>query len=118
MNFNKKNKNIKTIKENYGSKMQVNNYTYIEETIEEDENFIIYKTCTLIDKKSTNGKKFLKNTYLKQNSPVKLLLQQIDKNNHKDIRENKSFDVLYDLPEELKDEFNVSIKDIIDYYQI
>lgn len=111
--------NMKLIQINHEDpcELSANTYTRVIEMIEEDENYIVYTTCTLIDKKSTHGKNFLKDTYIKQDSPVKRILQQIDQYNHKCIKEDKHFELLYELPESLKEELNVNPQSIIEHYK-
>lgn len=94
-----------------------NEFYYCEEMIEVGNDEIIYNISLRINPKSRKGKKLLKDTYIKQDSPIKKILQEKDKYNHRDLKEGRG-NIFYDLPDELKEELgNIDIKDIDEYYK-
>ncbi len=91
----------------------ISNYNY-EEIIEKGENEIIITASLKINTKAKKGKRMLSEMIEKQNSPIKKVLQEMDKTLHQNLKEDRYLN-MYELPEDLKKELN--LPDYNDYYK-
>lgn len=72
-----------------------------EHITEAGEDEIIYTASIKINTKTKKGRKMILNALDKECSPLKLVLQNIEREHHIDLREGKPTSIDYSLPDEI-----------------
>ncbi len=72
----------------------------LEHMTEIGEDEVIFTSAVRISTKTKGGKKILSEMINKQSSPIKIVLQQFDKENNREIREGRGIEEYY-LPDEI-----------------
>ena len=72
----------------------------LEHMTEIGEDEIIFTAAVRISTKTKGGRKILSEMIKKQSSPIKKVLQNIDRDHNRDLREGKGYEY-YSLPDEI-----------------